>query len=769
MTGTFDNWAKSEKLDRVGEGFEKTIHLSRVDDKILYKFVVDGTWTTDHLAPSETDGSGIVNNILLRHQLSEHHPTISSVAPASTTAALAGQVPHESQRGPSSELPGQFPETPANEPQSFSVNPIPASSGAGNPVSLAPGEKVPHPSSYTAHTLDSNVKLDQESYERGGAGASSLPSEQTFSVNPIPATAGAGNPVHLAPGEKVPAPSSYTTGTLGSNIKLDQESYEKSGSTVPQLPPVLDSQEQREAEGASIFGLPAIGGTMIPESSLPMGNDTRSFGDMSHTVSSVAPQSTTAELAGQQPIEPRGVPAVVTDSQQEAMAPAEAASSRQAVQDKSAVEDELKDSVPEAPATSESGLFGKSEGGLSSFAVGGLAALGATITGAAYAARDKLAEATGELSDPTISSAAPQSTTADLAGKQPLEERGVPEVVSESQQSAHTSPEAAGSTQAVKDKSLVEEELKEKVPEAPATAESGITSTSGERGVPEVVTESQQTAHASPEAAGSTQAVQDKSLVEEELKEKVPKAPATTESGLMGTSERGVVGAAAGGVAAVGATIAGAAYAARDKAVGATGQHSGNILPVSVQDTDSKITSQPQQSTGQVNGVPELVTESQQQAHFAPEASANPTAVREKAAVEKELERKVSPVEEAGVPVPTESAALSSTAPAASSTTDSTPAVPTGSANTPGRSTLQTPPQDDSRDVSPMTRAEGDSAMSTTPAVSAAPSTPKKSGPLDSVKNTPDRTAASDTGSPADSKKSKRKSFFGRIKEKLRS
>ncbi|GAM91016.1 hypothetical protein ANO11243_090630 [Dothideomycetidae sp. 11243] len=378
----------------------------------------------------QTDGSGIVNNILLRHQLSEHHPTISSVAPASTTAALAGQVPHESQRGPSSELPGQFPETPANEPQSFSVNPIPASSGAGNPVSLAPGEKVPHPSSYTAHTLDSNVKLDQESYERG-----------------------AGNPL------------------------------------------IHHGQEQREAEGASIFGLPAIGGTMIPESSLPMGNDTRSFGDMSHTVSSVAPQSTTAELAGQQPIEPR----------------------------------------------------------------------------------------------------------------------------------------------------------------------------------------------------------------------------------------------------------------------------------VSVQDTDSKITSQPQQSTGQVNGVPELVTESQQQAHFAPEASANPTAVREKAAVEKELERKVSPVEEAGVPVPTESAALSSTAPAASSTTDSTPAVPTGSANTPGRSTLQTPPQDDSRDVSPMTRAEGDSAMSTTPAVSAAPSTPKKSGPLDSVKNTPDRTAASDTGSPADSKKSKRKSFFGRIKEKLRS
>lgn len=37
MTGTFDNWAKSTRLDKQGSAFEKTVSLSPSDDKILYK------------------------------------------------------------------------------------------------------------------------------------------------------------------------------------------------------------------------------------------------------------------------------------------------------------------------------------------------------------------------------------------------------------------------------------------------------------------------------------------------------------------------------------------------------------------------------------------------------------------------------------------------------------------------------------------------------------------------------------------------------------
>lgn len=37
MTGTFDNWTKSERLDRVGDVFLKTVTLPQSSDKIFYK------------------------------------------------------------------------------------------------------------------------------------------------------------------------------------------------------------------------------------------------------------------------------------------------------------------------------------------------------------------------------------------------------------------------------------------------------------------------------------------------------------------------------------------------------------------------------------------------------------------------------------------------------------------------------------------------------------------------------------------------------------
>ena len=37
MTGTFDNWSKSEKMSKVGDHFEKTVTLPDASEKIFYK------------------------------------------------------------------------------------------------------------------------------------------------------------------------------------------------------------------------------------------------------------------------------------------------------------------------------------------------------------------------------------------------------------------------------------------------------------------------------------------------------------------------------------------------------------------------------------------------------------------------------------------------------------------------------------------------------------------------------------------------------------
>jgi hypothetical protein len=37
VTGTFDDWAKTEKLEKVGDVFEKEVQLPSADEKYYYK------------------------------------------------------------------------------------------------------------------------------------------------------------------------------------------------------------------------------------------------------------------------------------------------------------------------------------------------------------------------------------------------------------------------------------------------------------------------------------------------------------------------------------------------------------------------------------------------------------------------------------------------------------------------------------------------------------------------------------------------------------
>ena len=240
---------------------------------------------------------------------------LSGVTPQSTTAQLAGQVPKESDRDQetantaSSNLPGTFPETPGlNEASGFSVNPIPATSGIGNPINLEPGKKVPHPSTLTDNTINSTVQNDS------ALSKSTEDSEKTFGVAPLPATSGIGNPIHLQPGEKVPDPSTFTNNTIQSTVRTDPESYEK-GQGAPQLPNVVTPPDERDAEGG-MFNLPGISKNMIPESSLPMGGSSSAEKDPGFTIQSAGAGTTTAALAANVPKEPRGVPQVIGGTQQ---------------------------------------------------------------------------------------------------------------------------------------------------------------------------------------------------------------------------------------------------------------------------------------------------------------------------------------------------------------------------------------------------------------------------------------------------------------------
>lgn len=344
VTGTFDNWTKSVKLEKVGDVFEKTVELAPTT-KIYYKFVADNNWTTNESLPKEPDHEGNVNNFLTPDDFIKSNPSaafISSVGPQSTTAKMAGaQLLAEKEPIPTpSDIPGGFPDTPTNElDKPIGINPLPAAPGAVNPISLQPGE---------------------------------------------------------------PVPTSITTQDVNSNVKLDKESYEKS-----------------DALGGVDMQMPVGGKGAIPESGgLPMG-----IAAQDATIATVGAGATTAALAGEVPKEPK-VPDVVEESHEKAGVAPPTAAAPEAVQDKSAVEEELKQTIPEAPA----------------------AAVG----------------------------------TADANKEQKVEDVSpeVPEEVKESMAEAGKEPEAAANTEAVEEKKQVEAELLKEVKPVPAASESKDTTTS---------------------------------------------------------------------------------------------------------------------------------------------------------------------------------------------------------------------------------------------------------------------------------------------------
>ncbi|KAF4965942.1 hypothetical protein FSARC_6303 [Fusarium sarcochroum] len=490
VTGTFDNWTKSVKLEKKDNVFSKTVDLEEPDGKIYYKFIVDGNWIINQSAPNEPDTEGNVNNFVTPDQLTSESPAaaiLNTVTPTSTTATMAGEQPLENRPIESgaedeklplatpSDIPGGFPATPANElDRVIGINPLPATEGAGNPIKLEPGEKIPE--SITAQSTDNYVKLDKDSYEKSDA----------------------------YPG-----------------IETD---------------------------------LPPVSSNTIPESSLPI------VGAQDFTLNSAAPTATTAGLAAEVPLESNGafVPEVVRESQEKAGAVTEASTDPTEVKEKTMVEEELKGTVPEAPATSV-GTAGVGTEKSEKTPDTSLAALAATAGGAVIAAGLAAKEAVEENAGPALNNATdviadtanknlpdsvkeqlPVAAQETLAAKNEEQIRQevspeVPTEVKESLVEAGKSPEAAANTAAVEDKKEVEAQLLKEVKPFTGIYDSVVEQSKEEPKqvspeVPVEVKDSITEAGRNPEAAANTEAVEDKKLVEAELLKEVKPAATIDET-----------------------------------------------------------------------------------------------------------------------------------------------------------------------------------------------------------------------------------------------
>ncbi|KAJ5158428.1 Immunoglobulin E-set [Penicillium coprophilum] len=413
VTGTFDDWGKTVKLDRVGDIFTKEVTISPVQ-KVQYKFVVDGIWTTDPNVREEEDGHNNINNVLLPEEIhSDFAPTMSGVTPDSTTAALAANVPKE----PNGHLPGTFPETPGlDSEQTLSVDPIPASEGYGNPVSLNPGDKVPHHSTLHNNTVDSTVTLDKESYEKG----------QTLPIDGLHNT------------DANPGSAPYTLPPITNNM-------------IPESSLPIGGPAQHAAVSESE---PTYTGAPVEQATLA---------DPGYNIQSAGPNSTTAALAAAVPLEPKGketngdkpvdeVPQVVKDSMAEAHKDPEAAANQEAVDEKKAIEAELHKKVqveesagapaPTVTAATQAVAPHLTAGGVDSADV---SPLSTPPPGRTFAAADPAAPTSApktESSGPTVTTGPETTSTAEVST--PKAEPAAPTVTTgvESSQAPATSTPA---------------------------------------------------------------------------------------------------------------------------------------------------------------------------------------------------------------------------------------------------------------------------------------------------------------------------------------
>ncbi|KAK9385586.1 hypothetical protein V1515DRAFT_588228 [Lipomyces mesembrius] len=105
VTGSFDNWSKSAPLAQNVDG-SWSVSIPLPSEKIVYKFVVDNKWVIDPNARTETDSSGITNNVL----------NLDDIAAASTVSNLPGGYIPESGGIPIAAASSSRQPEPAPEP-----------------------------------------------------------------------------------------------------------------------------------------------------------------------------------------------------------------------------------------------------------------------------------------------------------------------------------------------------------------------------------------------------------------------------------------------------------------------------------------------------------------------------------------------------------------------------------------------------------------------------------------------------------------------------
>lgn len=97
LTGSFDHWSCTMHLPKGTSGFVGNVRVPW-NEKVPYKFIVDGKWVTRNDRPTELDGAGNLNNVLIAPSkpapIMEHPSTTAPQGPTDSMTS-ATTLPEE--------------------------------------------------------------------------------------------------------------------------------------------------------------------------------------------------------------------------------------------------------------------------------------------------------------------------------------------------------------------------------------------------------------------------------------------------------------------------------------------------------------------------------------------------------------------------------------------------------------------------------------------------------------------------------------------------
>ncbi|KAG1908150.1 uncharacterized protein F5891DRAFT_937026 [Suillus fuscotomentosus] len=98
LTGSFDHWSCTMHLPKGASGFVGNVRVPW-NEKVPYKFIVDGKWVIRNDRPTELDGAGNLNNVLIAPSkpipIMEHPSTTAPQGPTDSMISTT-TLPEES-------------------------------------------------------------------------------------------------------------------------------------------------------------------------------------------------------------------------------------------------------------------------------------------------------------------------------------------------------------------------------------------------------------------------------------------------------------------------------------------------------------------------------------------------------------------------------------------------------------------------------------------------------------------------------------------------